>query len=98
MFADDGVIDSIVCGEGKDAAQVDVADAVAGCEKLRGPGGSVMRAAPAPQPTVLAPLTPFPIVRVVGSVSGSSTRLSRVLVNATKGSRVESRCAGRGCP
>ena len=100
VFADDGEADTVACGPGADAAQVDPADALSECEKLRGPGGSVVRATPAPTPapTVLTPLTPFPVVRIVGAVSGSRTRLSRVLVNAPAGARVLSRCSGPGCP
>ena len=102
FITDDREVDTVACGGGTDAAQVDSQDALVACEKVRGPGGTVMRAAPAPPPppplTVLTPLTPFPIVRVVGAVSGSQTRLSRVIVSAPKGSRIESRCSGRGCP
>lgn len=98
VVADDGQIDAIACGGGTDRAQVDPADALTDCERLRGPGGSVLpKDAPA-EPAILKPLTPFPVVRVTGAVSGSRTRVSRVLVSAPKGSRVESRCSGRGCP
>lgn len=107
ILAIDGEADTVSCGEGSDTANVDRQDATQGCERLRGPGSVPVAPPPAPvpvpvpippAPVELAPLTPFPIVRIVGAVSGSRTRFSRFSVSVPRGSRIESRCAGRGCP
>jgi hypothetical protein len=53
------------------------------------------RAAPAPVPRMLSP---FPIVRLVGSVTQVGTRIHLLQVRAPKGSQALVRCRGRKCP
>ncbi len=43
-------------------------------------------------------LSPFPIVRITGTIRGSRTRLRRLTVAAPPGSTVVIRCRGRSCP
>lgn len=43
-------------------------------------------------------LTPFPIVRLVGSVTRAGTRIELLAVRAPRGARVVVRCRGAGCP
>lgn len=43
-------------------------------------------------------LSPFPVVRIAGTLSGRNTRIRTLSVVAPGGSRVEVRCRGRGCP
>jgi PKD domain len=43
-------------------------------------------------------LSPFPIVRLVGSVTPSGTRIRLLSVSAPKGARASVRCRGSGCP
>jgi hypothetical protein len=52
------------------------------------------------EPAGLPLMTPFPIVRVVGSTTPRGLRISRITVRAQVGARVVSRCAGIGrrCP
>jgi hypothetical protein len=50
---------------------------------------------PAPLPRMLSP---FPIVRVVGSVTEAGTEIHLLSVRAPKGAKVLVRCLGRGCP
>jgi hypothetical protein len=50
---------------------------------------------PAPLPRMLSP---FPIVRVVGSVTERGTEIHLLSVRAPKGAKVLVRCLGRGCP
>jgi PKD domain len=51
--------------------------------------------APAQLPSMLSP---FPIVRLVGSVTEAGTQISLLAVRAPKGARALVRCRGRGCP
>jgi PKD domain len=51
--------------------------------------------APALLPSMLSP---FPIVRLVGSVTDAGTRIRLLAVRAPKGARAVVRCRGRGCP
>jgi hypothetical protein len=54
-----------------------------------------------PPPVVTSPprlLSPFPIVRLVGSVTSTGTRIGLLAVRAPRGSHVLVRCRGRGCP
>jgi PKD domain len=50
---------------------------------------------PTPLPTMLSP---FPIVRLVGSVTEVGTEIRLLAVRAPKGARALVRCVGRGCP
>jgi hypothetical protein len=43
-------------------------------------------------------LSPFPIVRLVGSVTDVGTQIDLLTVRAPKGARATIRCRGRGCP
>lgn len=43
-------------------------------------------------------LSPFPVVRIAGGLSGSNTRIRTLSISAPRGARVEVRCKGRGCP
>jgi hypothetical protein len=52
---------------------------------------------PAPS-TSLAFIDPFPVVRLAGRFRGRRTRLTRVTVNAPRGTRIRIACKGRGCP
>jgi PKD repeat protein len=55
-----------------------------------------------PAPSGAAPLprllSPFPIVRLVGSVRRARTDIKVLTVRAPRGSRVLVRCRGKGCP
>jgi hypothetical protein len=43
-------------------------------------------------------ISPFPLVRIVGSFGRPGIRIEQLVVNAPDGARVEIRCRGRGCP
>jgi hypothetical protein len=43
-------------------------------------------------------LSPFPVVRLVGTVTSKGTRVRSLAVKAPEGSTVRIRCEGRGCP
>ena len=43
-------------------------------------------------------ISPFPVVRIVGSFGRPGIRIEQLVVNAPRGARVEIRCRGRGCP
>jgi PKD repeat protein len=43
-------------------------------------------------------LNPFPVVRIIGTVTRRGVRLRRLLVDAPSGARVTVRCRGRRCP
>ena len=43
-------------------------------------------------------LTPFPVVRIRGSVTSLGARIALLTVRAPRGSRIEARCRGRSCP
>jgi PKD repeat protein len=47
---------------------------------------------------VLRLISPFPVVRLTGSVVKRGTRVRRLSVRAPAGSKVFVRCRGRGCP
>jgi PKD domain len=51
--------------------------------------------APKPLPPTLSP---FPIVRLVGSLTEVGTQINLLTVRAPKGARATVRCRGRGCP
>ena len=53
------------------------------------------RAAPAPMPRLMSP---FPIVRLVGSVTHVGTRIRLLQIQAPKGAHALVRCRRRGCP
>jgi hypothetical protein len=73
--------------------------------------GEARPPAPNPPPAPAAPappvarraaaprlLSPFPIVRIVGSFVGSRVKITRLAVRAARGALVQVRCHGRGCP
>jgi PKD repeat protein len=43
-------------------------------------------------------MSPFPVVRIAGTVMRDGARISVLSVRAPRGSRVRVRCEGRGCP
>jgi hypothetical protein len=43
-------------------------------------------------------IDPFPVVRIAGRFKGRRTKLTRVTVNAPRGTRIRIACKGRGCP
>jgi hypothetical protein len=43
-------------------------------------------------------ISPFPVVRIVGSFGERGIRIDQLVVTAPDGARVEIRCRGRGCP
>jgi hypothetical protein len=45
-----------------------------------------------------ASISPFPVVRIVGSFGARGIRVEQLVVTAPEGARVEIRCRGRGCP
>jgi hypothetical protein len=49
-----------------------------------------------PRPPVV--LSPFPLVRLLGDVRRSGTRVRRLTVRAPKGARIRVVCRGNGCP
>ena len=51
-----------------------------------------------PRPRRIPLLSPFPIVRVAGSVTAGSVRIRRLIVRAPVCSRVTVRCRGESCP
>ena len=61
-----------------------------------GPSGPTqLPTAPTPPPRLLSP---FPIVRLVGSVTRVGTRIRLLAVRAPMGAQALVRCRGRGCP
>ena len=69
------------------------------------PHGSQAAAGPAPLPSPLAAsksvpslLSPFPVVRLVGSVTQAGTHVRMLAVSAPRGARASVGCRGRGCP
>ena len=50
------------------------------------------------RPAALRLLTPFPIVRIVGTFVGSRVKIKKLAVRAARGVLVRVRCRGRGCP
>jgi PKD repeat protein len=57
------------------------------------PGGGVLGASARPQR-----LSPFPVVRLSGTVRGRVVRVRRLIVDAPDGVTISVRCYGRGCP
>jgi hypothetical protein len=56
---------------------------------------------PPAQPAPTPYLTPIPIVRLVGSISGKGSRIKMLSITSPRGSKVTVRCAGgrrKGCP
>lgn len=43
-------------------------------------------------------ISPFPVVRIVGSFGARGIRVEQLVVTAPEGARVEIQCRGRGCP
>jgi PKD domain-containing protein len=43
-------------------------------------------------------ISPFPVVRIVGSFGEQGIKIEQLVVTAPDGARVEIRCRGRGCP
>jgi PKD repeat protein len=43
-------------------------------------------------------LSPFPVVRIVGSFGAPGIRIEQLVITAPSGARVEIECRGRGCP
>jgi hypothetical protein len=85
----------VVDGEG--------ASAVARQTLVVGVGASTQVAPPltspvAPQGAPLRTLSPFPVVRVAGSIKRNGTRIKRFTVSAPIGATVTVRCRGRRCP
>ena len=90
VIAVDQGADTVACGDGTDAGRSDPADALAAdCEDFQVEGGGV---------NTLQTMLPFPVVRIVGSVSGSRTTIRRLSVKVPANVRVYARCHGRGCP
>jgi PKD repeat protein len=50
------------------------------------------------RPRPLEALSPFPVVRIVGSFGRTGIRIDRLLVTTPAGAKVEIRCRGHGCP
>lgn len=46
----------------------------------------------------LASISPFPVVRIVGSFGAPGIRIEQLVITAPNGARVEIQCRGRGCP
>lgn len=55
-------------------------------------------AAPASSPSPPRFLSPWPIVRIAGFASSKGTRITRLAVQAPRGSWVDARCRGSRCP
>lgn len=58
-------------------------------------------APPAPAPGAKAPLkllAPFPVVRIIGTATGSGASIKRFSIRAPRSAQVRVRCAGGGCP
>jgi hypothetical protein len=58
---------------------------------------------PAPTPPATAAsgpnlINPFPVIRIAGTITKRGVRLRLFLVNAPAGSKVSTRCRGKGCP
>ena len=45
-----------------------------------------------------ASISPFPVVRIVGSFGARGIRVEQLVITAPEGARVEIRCRGGGCP
>jgi hypothetical protein len=43
-------------------------------------------------------ITPFPVVRIAGTIRRGGVKLKLLAVSATSGSKISIRCRGRGCP
>jgi len=69
----------------------DVATVVLSVGNPSPPGASVGQ-------RTLSLLSPFPVVRIAGRVSGRGARIRRLTISAPPGTRVKVRCGGRGCP
>jgi hypothetical protein len=77
------------------------------CTKVTptGPGkgtftsGAQTGAGTTPSPNTSLPfIDPFPVVRIAGRFKGKRTTLRQVAVRAPRGTRIQVRCTGRGCP
>ena len=51
----------------------------------------------APSAPRARPLSPFPVVRIRGSVTATGARIALLTVRAPRGARIEARCRGRSC-
>jgi PKD repeat protein len=68
-------------------------------EVLSRPGpASASGASPGTPARTLRLLEPFPVVRIIGTVTRKGVRLRRLLVDAPSGAKVTVRCRGRRCP
>jgi hypothetical protein len=65
-------------------------------DRDRAAGAAVAEIAVRPRPP--AALSPFPVVRIVGSFGTSGIRIEQLVITAPDGARIEIRCRGRGCP
>jgi PKD repeat protein len=57
------------------------------------PGATQVSSTPRPRL-----MSPFPVVRIAGTVLAQGARITVLSVRAPRGSRIQVRCVGRGCP
>jgi hypothetical protein len=65
-------------------------------DRDRAAGAAVAEIAVRPRPP--AALSPFPVVRIVGSFGRSGIKIEQLVITAPDGARIEIRCRGHGCP
>lgn len=88
--AADQAPDEVGCGTGQDSGRADGVDRLTpDCEALE---------VEATGPQVVRTMLPYPIIRIVGEVSGSRTRVRRLQARVPSGTTVHVFCRGRGCP
>jgi hypothetical protein len=58
-------------------------------------GGDTSQIAPTPRPRLMSP---FPVIRIAGTVLPRGALIDVLSVRAPRGSRIRVRCTGRGCP
>ena len=63
-----------------------------------GEEGGFQSSGSAPLGTSVSFITPFPVVRIAGSLTRRGTRIRLLSVRAPAGTAVAARCRGRGCP
>lgn len=102
--------DHISCGEGPgDSVVADASDSidcpggsVSGLPAPAPPSPPTSPPAPAGPPTAGAQsldfLSPFPVVRLRGQVTGRGARIELLAIQAPQGARIEVTCRGRSCP
>ena len=59
------------------------------------PGGGPSQRSPTPRPRFMSP---FPVVRIAGTVMPNGALIKVLSVRGPRGSRIRVRCLGRGCP